>query len=215
MTYSPFYTIHFCTIVIIIPDMAYMLGFLTICFWEIHVGPGKKISNNSFILECKHVKHWEMSIQDTTLPSGSRSNRGKIWNHCGNFGTSHLSPSAFFSHLFKSMQPPSPKKIPRFTMHHLKNPYKFWFRQAAVPITQPWMFMVRSFSFPAVLTRWAPDKSKLNDHSPSRGDVMHLGPAPNDPLHKQGTGGWPGWAPEMASKLLERAGGRPGLTQGS
>ena len=25
---------------------------------------------------------------------------------------------------------------------------------------------------------------------------MHLGPAPSDPLHKQGTWGWPGWAPE-------------------
>ena len=52
-------------------------------------------------------------------------------------------------------------------------------------------------------------------HSPSRGDVMHLEPAPNtsDPFHKQGTGGWPGWAPGMTTKLFERTGanrGRPG-----
>jgi hypothetical protein len=50
--------------------------------------------------------------------------------------------------------------------------------------------------------------------SPSRGDVMHLGPAQSDPLHKQGTGDWPGWAHGITSKLFERTGGRPGSTQG-
>ena len=37
---------------------------------------------------------------------------------------------------------------------------------------------------------WAPDESLSNEHSPSRGDVVHLGPAPSDPFHKQGTWGW-------------------------
>ena len=37
---------------------------------------------------------------------------------------------------------------------------------------------------------------------------MHLGPAPSDPFHKQGTGGLPGWAPGMTLKLFERTGGR-------
>ena len=37
-------------------------------------------------------------------------------------------------------------------------------------------------------------------HSPSRGDGMHHRSPRSDPLHKQGTSGWPGWAP---SKLFE------------
>ena len=46
--------------------------------------------------------------------------------------------------------------------------------------------------------------------SPSRGDGMHLRSSPSGPLHKQSTGGWPGWVPGMTSKLFERTGGRPG-----
>ena len=30
---------------------------------------------------------------------------------------------------------------------------------------------------------------------------MHIGAAPSDLFHKQGTWGWPGWAPRMTSKL--------------
>ena len=42
---------------------------------------------------------------------------------------------------------------------------------------------------------WAPHKSLSNNHSPSRGDVMHLGPAwHKKPRSKQGTWGWPGVA---------------------
>ena len=63
---------------------------------------------------------------------------------------------------------------------------------------------------PAVLTRVSPWQELIErSHSPSRGDGMHLRSPPSDPLHKQGTGGWPGWAP---SKLFERTGadrGRP------
>ena len=69
---------------------------------------------------------------------------------------------------------------------------------------------------PAVLIRVSPKQELIErSHSPSRGDVMHLRPAPCDPLHKPGTGGWPGWAPGMTSKLFERTGGGPGSTQGS
>ena len=54
-------------------------------------------------------------------------------------------------------------------------------------------YRLRSISFD-VSAPWcslglAPDKSYLTDHLPSRGDVMHLGPAPSDPFHKQGTWG--------------------------
>ena len=42
-------------------------------------------------------------------------------------------------------------------------------------------------------------------------DVVYLGPAPSDPLHKQGTGGWPGWAPGMTSKAIYR--NAPGQTE--
>ena len=38
---------------------------------------------------------------------------------------------------------------------------------------------------------------------------------PSDPLHKQGTWGWPRWAPGMTSKLFEPTRGRPGSTKGS
>ena len=63
---------------------------------------------------------------------------------------------------------------------------------------------------PALLTRVSPwQELTEQSHSPSCGDGMHLRSPPSDPLHKQGTGGWPGWAP---SKLFERTGadrGRP------
>ena len=63
---------------------------------------------------------------------------------------------------------------------------------------------------PAVITQVSPWQELIERlHPPSSGDAMHLGSPPSDPLHKQGTGGWPGWAP---SKLFERTGadqGRP------
>ena len=76
------------------------------------------------------------------------------------------------------------------------------------------LLWVRSFSFPgstpAVRTRVSPGQELIErSHSLSRGDGMHLRSPPSDPLHKQGTGGWPRWAP---SKLFERTGadrGRP------
>ena len=37
----------------------------------------------------------------------------------------------------------------------------------------------------------------------------------SDPFHKQGTWGWPGWAPRMTSKLFEWTRGWSGSTQGS
>ena len=39
---------------------------------------------------------------------------------------------------------------------------------------------------------------------------MHLELAPGDPFHKQGTWGWPEWAPGITSKLFEQTGGRSG-----
>ena len=63
---------------------------------------------------------------------------------------------------------------------------------------------------PMVLTGVSPWQKLIKwSHSPSCGDAMHLRSPPSDPFHKQGTGGWPGWAP---SKLFERTGadqGRP------
>ena len=37
---------------------------------------------------------------------------------------------------------------------------------------------------------------------------------PRDSLHKQGTEGWPGWTPGMASKLFEHNGGQSGVDPG-
>ena len=55
---------------------------------------------------------------------------------------------------------------------------------------------------PEVLTQVSPWQELMErSHSPSRGDGMHLRSPPSDPLHKQGTRGWPGWA---RSKLFER-----------
>ena len=59
-------------------------------------------------------------------------------------------------------------------------------------------------STPLCSLGWAPKRELIErSHSPSRGEVMHLGSPPSDPRHKQGTGGWPGWAPGMTSRLFE------------
>ena len=47
-------------------------------------------------------------------------------------------------------------------------------------------------------------------HLPSRGDGMHLRSPPSDPLHKQGTGGWPGCSRQSYSNVPGQTGGDPG-----
>ena len=79
-------------------------------------------------------------------------------------------------------------------------------------VEKKYQVCVRSISFPGSTPgAYSGDQSPWQEliersHSPSRGDAMHLGSAPSDPLHKQGTGGWPGWALGMTSKLLKRTG---------
>ena len=87
------------------------------------------------------------------------------------------------------------------------------------PVPREGAKWVRSISFPVSTQVCAHSGEPWQEliersHSPSRDDAMRLRPAPSDPFHKQGTGGWPGVSPWNDVKYIRMNRGQTWIDPG-